>query len=116
MAERIGFEPMVELSSYDGLANRCFKPLSQHSIIWRIGTESNRRHPGLQSTALPLSYLCIILVGAGWIRTSELYDLIYSQAALTTCIHSQTLFSTEHSVGFEPTKTGQRPYSVLGAT
>src|ERR1700722_7977751 len=31
MAERRGFEPPVEVSPYDGLANRCFRPLSHLS-------------------------------------------------------------------------------------
>lgn len=32
MAECIGFEPMLRLSPEDGLANRCLRPLGQHSI------------------------------------------------------------------------------------
>ena len=32
MAERGGFEPPVEISPYDGLANRCFRPLSHLSV------------------------------------------------------------------------------------
>ena len=32
MAERGGFEPPVEVSPYDGLANRCFRPLSHLSV------------------------------------------------------------------------------------
>ena len=31
LAERRGFEPPVEVSPYDGLANRCFRPLSHLS-------------------------------------------------------------------------------------
>jgi hypothetical protein len=31
LAERGGFEPPVEFSPYDGLANRCFRPLSHLS-------------------------------------------------------------------------------------
>src|ERR1700690_4449400 len=31
MAERGGFEPPVEVSPYDGLANSCFRPLSHLS-------------------------------------------------------------------------------------
>src|SRR6266498_3852682 len=36
MAERGGFEPPVEGSPYDGLANRCFRPLSHLSArcLW----------------------------------------------------------------------------------
>src|SRR5258708_6352641 len=33
MAERGGFEPPVHLKAYDGLANRCFRPLSHLSRI-----------------------------------------------------------------------------------
>jgi hypothetical protein len=33
MAERGGFEPPVEVSPYDGLANRCFRPLSHLSVF-----------------------------------------------------------------------------------
>ena len=33
MAERGGFEPPVDLSTYDGLANRCFRPLSHLSVL-----------------------------------------------------------------------------------
>jgi hypothetical protein len=32
MAERGGFEPPVHLKAYDGLANRCFRPLSHLSV------------------------------------------------------------------------------------
>ena len=32
LAERGGFEPPVEVSPYDGLANRCFRPLSHLSV------------------------------------------------------------------------------------
>ena len=33
MAEGMGFEPMIQLTSYDGLANRCLQPLG-HPSIW----------------------------------------------------------------------------------
>ena len=39
MAERGGFEPPVRYDPYDGLANRCFRPLSHLSAI--IGYERN---------------------------------------------------------------------------
>lgn len=32
MAEREGFEPSVVLTYYDGLANRCLKPLGHRSF------------------------------------------------------------------------------------
>lgn len=32
MAERAGFEPAVRFDAYDGLANRCFRPLSHLSL------------------------------------------------------------------------------------
>lgn len=32
MAEREGFEPSVLITQYDGLANRCLKPLGHRSI------------------------------------------------------------------------------------
>ncbi len=31
MAEREGFEPSIHLTAYDGLANRCLKPLGHLS-------------------------------------------------------------------------------------
>lgn len=33
MAESVGFEPTVHISAYDGLANRCLRPLSQLSNL-----------------------------------------------------------------------------------
>lgn len=33
MAEIVGFEPTVEHLPYDGLANRCLKPLSHISSV-----------------------------------------------------------------------------------
>ena len=33
MAERRGFEPLVRCYPYDGLANRCFRPLSHLSAL-----------------------------------------------------------------------------------
>ena len=36
LAERGGFEPPVEVSPYDGLANRCFRPLSHLSARYRV--------------------------------------------------------------------------------
>ena len=32
MADREGFEPSVLITQYDGLANRCLKPLGHRSI------------------------------------------------------------------------------------
>ena len=32
VAEIVGFEPTVEFNPYDGLANRCLKPLSHISV------------------------------------------------------------------------------------
>lgn len=32
MAEREGFEPSIQVTSYNGLANRCFQPLSHLSL------------------------------------------------------------------------------------
>ena len=33
MAESVGFEPTVHITAYDGLANRCLRPLSQLSNL-----------------------------------------------------------------------------------
>jgi hypothetical protein len=38
LAEREGFEPSVQVSPYDGLANRWFKPLTHLSKVDRITT------------------------------------------------------------------------------
>jgi len=34
LAEIVGFEPTVEFNPYDGLANRCLKPLSHISVFF----------------------------------------------------------------------------------
>ncbi len=37
MAEKGGFEPPTEVSPCDGLANRCFRPLSHLSaFVWSL--------------------------------------------------------------------------------
>jgi hypothetical protein len=36
MAEREGFEPSVLITQYDGLANRCLKPLGHRSLIYQF--------------------------------------------------------------------------------
>ena len=33
LVENVGFEPTVHITAYDGLANRCLRPLSQLSIV-----------------------------------------------------------------------------------
>jgi hypothetical protein len=40
-AECIGFEPMLPFNGEDGLANRCLRPLGQHSIYWCLSLDSN---------------------------------------------------------------------------
>jgi hypothetical protein len=44
VAERAGFEPAVAFEGYDGLANRCFRPLSHLSPL---GRRLNRFFDGL---------------------------------------------------------------------
>ncbi len=36
LAEEGGFEPPVECYPYDGLANRCFRPLSHPSVSLKV--------------------------------------------------------------------------------
>jgi hypothetical protein len=45
LADRVGFEPTVELTSYDGLANRWFKPLTQRSVCYWCGWRDSNSHP-----------------------------------------------------------------------
>ena len=83
-AENVGFEPTVQFSSYNGLANRPHRPLGQFSfgVINGIRTHTNRtticcanlytintillrwvelnyQPKGYESFALPLSYIAI---------------------------------------------------------
>ena len=79
LAERRGFEPPVDLSTYDGLANRCFRPLShlsarRVSTSWRMVTHK----PVRGETDCPGSRK-----GAGNVKCSpvrvSIYEPCYSQ-------------------------------------
>ena len=45
LAEREGFEPSIRCYSYDGLANRWFRPLTHLSIEGQTKVESYLRQP-----------------------------------------------------------------------
>ncbi len=59
MAERGGFEPPVPVAQYDGLANRCLRPLSHLSAS--KNAHRNRKNIGanMRQTCLNIQYFTL---------------------------------------------------------
>ena len=66
LAERGGFEPPVQVSLYDGLANRCFRPLS-HLSGWG---ESSHIDSILKPTAQQLPQTTILYLGSAGLQAT----------------------------------------------